>query len=200
MKGESWGRPGGAGGTLLRFLHTLAWAYPFLTGPALFLAFALGAGGPRLRRPTMRVGLYLFGNAALSYGLKHLVNSPRPDGSGRGFPSAHSCWAWGLSAMALIEELRNTRRGASSGVWVGRGLRGMAFHALLLVATVFVSWSRVETQAHTPVQVVAGAVVGVLSAVCWSLASWATGEALEIFACQAWDALIGRGKLQWARL
>jgi len=170
---------------LLQVLHFLAWAYPFMTGLALFIAFVLELGGPHSRVPEMRVGLYLFANAALSYALKHLVNSPRPNGMARGFPSAHSCWAWGLSTMAVIEILRERAVSQKSP----RLTRGFSRPALLIVSAIFVSWSRIETLAHTLIQVIAGAIIGVVSAVFWSLASWATGEVLESTLCGIWDKL-----------
>jgi membrane-associated phospholipid phosphatase len=77
--------------------------------------------------------------------LKHIVNSPRPNGSGRGFPSGHASLVFASAGYV------HQRYGIE---------RALPFYGLAAVT----AYSRVHTHHHFTKDVVGGAVVGVGSA------------------------------------
>jgi membrane-associated phospholipid phosphatase len=77
--------------------------------------------------------------------LKHIVNSPRPTGSGYGFPSGHS------SAVFASAGYVHQRYGME---------RALPFYGLATIT----AYSRVHTHHHFAKDVLGGAVVGVGSA------------------------------------
>ncbi len=81
---------------------------------------------------------------AVTYGLKYSVKETRPDGGGQSFPSAHT------SAAVCGAAFLDIRYGPAYGL--------PAYGAAALVG-----WSRIESNQHYPLDVVAGAVIGVVS-------------------------------------
>lgn len=94
-------------------------------------------------------GCLQFGEAflatlAVSYGLKYSVKESRPDGGGRSFPSGHTSSAFCGATFLDI------RYGPAWGV-----------PAYILAS--LVGWSRIESDNHYPLDVIAGAAIGVVS-------------------------------------
>jgi membrane-associated phospholipid phosphatase len=124
-------------------------ARPDRLGDALqYIVPAAAAGLSLYQRDTE--GLEELGySLALAQGtteaLKHLVNSPRPTGSGRGFPSGH------VSLVFASAGYVHQRYGLE---------RAAPFYALATLT----AYSRVHTHHHFTKDVVGGALVGVGSA------------------------------------
>jgi membrane-associated phospholipid phosphatase len=81
---------------------------------------------------------------AVTYGLKYSVRETRPDGGTQSFPSAHT------SAAVCGAAFLDIRYGPGYGI--------PAYGAAALVG-----WSRIESNEHYPLDVLAGAVIGVVS-------------------------------------
>jgi membrane-associated phospholipid phosphatase len=86
-----------------------------------------------------------FSNLAVTYALKAAVDKTRPDGSdNESFPSGHSSVAF---------------QGAA---FIGKRY-GLKYGIPAYLGATFVAWSRVESDNHYTVDVVAGAAIGILS-------------------------------------
>jgi membrane-associated phospholipid phosphatase len=86
-----------------------------------------------------------FSNLAVTYALKAAVDKTRPDGSdNESFPSGHSSVAF---------------QGAA---FIGKRY-GLKYGIPAYLGATFVAWSRVESDNHYTVDVVAGAVIGIVS-------------------------------------
>jgi len=86
-----------------------------------------------------------FTNLAATYALKAVVDKTRPDGSdNESFPSGHTSVAF---------------QGAA---FIGKRY-GMKYGIPAYLGATFVAWSRVESDNHYTVDVVAGAAIGILS-------------------------------------
>ena len=125
-------------------------ARPDRLGDALQYVVPLGAGALSLVHDDTR-GLGQLGvTLLLSQGsdeiLKRIVDSPRPDGTGRGFPSGHA------SAVFASAGYVRQRYG-----WQ----ESLPFYGLATVT----AWSRVHTHHHFTKDVVGGAVLGEASAI-----------------------------------
>lgn len=87
-------------------------------------------------------------NAAIVWGLKHIVDSPRPDGTNsRSFPSGHSAWAFAGATM-IERELGGTSSWYTWGAYTFASAIAM---------------ERVIDSHHYPTDVVAGASIGILA-------------------------------------
>ncbi|MBD5368347.1 MAG: phosphatase PAP2 family protein [Bacteroides sp.] len=87
-------------------------------------------------------------NAAITWGLKHIVDSPRPDATdSRSFPSGHTAWAFAGATM-IEREL-----GATSS-WYTWGAYTFASA---------IAMERMIDSHHYPTDVVAGASIGILA-------------------------------------
>ncbi|HUI90983.1 MAG TPA: phosphatase PAP2 family protein [Chitinivibrionales bacterium] len=88
---------------------------------------------------------YAFAAAmAVTYGLKYTVRETRPDGGDQSFPSGHT------SAACCGAAFIDMRYGHAWGL--------PAYAAASLVG-----WSRIESNQHYPLDVLAGAAIGILS-------------------------------------
>lgn len=130
-------------------LHAQVRATPDPVGNALRYAVPLGAAALALYREDTD-GLKEFGGTLLlSQGttevLKHAVHSPRPDGTGHGFPSSH------VSAVFAAAGFVHRRYGLDEA-W--------PFYALATLT----AYERVHHHHHFAKDVAGGAVVGVGSA------------------------------------
>jgi len=86
-----------------------------------------------------------FSNLAVTYALKAAVDKTRPDGSdNESFPSGHSSVAF---------------QGAA---FIGKRY-GLKYAIPAYLGATFVAWSRVESDNHYTVDVVAGAAIGIVS-------------------------------------
>lgn len=83
-------------------------------------------------------------NLALTYALKYSIDKKRPNGKGLSFPSGHTSSAF--QGASFIHQ----RYGIEYGIPA-------------YIGAVFVGYSRVEAEAHYPVDVVSGAFLGTIS-------------------------------------
>ncbi len=83
-------------------------------------------------------------NLALTYALKYSIDKKRPNGKAHSFPSGHTSSAF--QGASFINE----RYGIEYGIPA-------------YIGAVFVGYSRVEAEAHYPIDVVSGAIIGTLS-------------------------------------
>jgi len=83
-------------------------------------------------------------NLAITYALKYSINKKRPNGGKYSFPSGHSSSAF--QGASFIHQ----RYGIEYGIPA-------------YIGAIFVGYSRVEAEAHYPVDVVSGAFIGTLS-------------------------------------
>lgn len=119
----------------------------------LALPWVLKAAGVKTRSGWGRMAVsQAMGTALMAgtvYTLKHTVRSPRPDGSdNRSFPSGHTAWAF-MGATMAAHELAGTSPWSVVGAYtVASGI----------------AVQRVVAGRHYPVDVVAGAGVGILTA------------------------------------
>jgi membrane-associated phospholipid phosphatase len=90
-----------------------------------------------------------FTSLLVTYGLKHLINKKRPNGSGQSFPSGHTSAAF--QGASFIHK----RYGLKYGIPA-------------YIGACFVGYSRVESKNHYIEDVIAGAAVGVLSSFCFT--------------------------------
>ena len=123
------------------------------------LSGVVGLWWVRQRRPgdSLTLGAALVGSAALSNGLKWVVERPRPRfklprvrSSGSSFPSQHlamSVAAYGMLAYLVTRRHRGRR-------W--------RLGALVLAWCLLMSWSRVYQGVHYPSDVLGGWIVGLL--------------------------------------
>jgi|WetSurMetagenome_2_1015567.scaffolds.fasta_scaffold00724_9 membrane-associated phospholipid phosphatase len=88
---------------------------------------------------------------AVAYGLKYTVNETRPDGGTRSFPSGHT------ASAACGAAFLDIRYGPAWGL--------PAYGAAALVGM-----SRIESNSHYPLDVVAGAAIGILANVAFTRA------------------------------
>lgn len=114
--------------------------------------WVLKAAGVHTRSSWARMGVAqgtgIVINAALVWGLKHTIDSPRPDGTdSRSFPSGHSAWAFAGATM-IERELG----GASE--WYTWGAYTFASA---------IAMERVIDAHHYPTDVIAGASIGILA-------------------------------------
>ncbi len=82
---------------------------------------------------------------ALTYGLKQIVDKERPNGDSHSFPSGHATAAF--AGAGFIQQ----RYGWAAG-------------APAYAAAAFAAWSRVETDDHFAIDVVAGGLIGLAAA------------------------------------
>ncbi|MDB5944147.1 MAG: Phosphoesterase, PA-phosphatase related protein [Ramlibacter sp.] len=124
-------------------------ARPDRIGDALQYVVPAAAAGLSLYQRDTEGLKELTYSLALSQGtteaLKHIVNSPRPTGSGRGFPSGH------VSAVFASAGYVHQRYGVE---------QALPFYGLATIT----AYSRVHTHHHFTKDVLGGAVVGVGSA------------------------------------
>lgn len=104
-------------------------------------ASLLGADGDGLVQLTESAALAL----GVTYGLKYAVNAERPNGGDHSFPSGHATLSF-CSAEFL------------------RRRHGWAWGLPAYAAAGFIGYSRVEASEHYAADVVAGAIIGVVSA------------------------------------
>ncbi|MFH1689774.1 MAG: phosphatase PAP2 family protein [Candidatus Eisenbacteria bacterium] len=121
-------------------------------GSALVLALpAVSAGASLIHRDSDGF-VQLAGSAALAlgitYGLKYVVNAERPNGGDRSLPSGHASLSF-CSAEFL------------------RRRYGLAWGAPAYAVAGFVGYSRVDAREHYTADVMAGALIGAVSA--WAL-------------------------------
>ena len=88
-------------------------------------------------------------NLGVTYGLKKTIDKKRPDGSDESFPSGHASVSF---------------QGAS---FVHRRY-GLKYAAPAYISASFVGYSRVESNNHYTEDVIAGAVIGVISSFCFT--------------------------------
>lgn len=123
------------------------------TGAQIIAHLLLFAAAYRLRnwRPLLLDLAVTFFSTAVLQSAKHWIDAPwalRPSGTMDGFPSGHASATFALANLLSIYYPRGWP------AWYG-------------VATL-VSWSRVQTDAHTLFQVAAGIGLGTLAAIgCW---------------------------------
>ncbi|MDE6484805.1 MAG: phosphatase PAP2 family protein [Duncaniella sp.] len=116
------------------------------------LPWILKAAGVSTRSSWARMGVAqgsgIVINAALVWGLKHIVDSPRPNGTdSRSFPSGHSAWAF--AGAAMIE-----RELGMNSAWYTWGAYAFASA---------IAMERVIDAHHYPTDVAAGASIGILA-------------------------------------
>jgi membrane-associated phospholipid phosphatase len=125
-------------------------ATPDHLGDTLEYVVPLGAAALALvHRDTKglgELGVTLLLSQGTTEALKHIVDSPRPDGTGQGFPSGHTSIVFGSAGYV------RQRYGWQESV---------PFY-VLATAT---AWSRVHTHHHFTKDVVGGAVIGEASAI-----------------------------------
>ena len=92
------------------------------------------------------LGVTLAGSQATTEVLKRVVNSPRPDGTGRGFPSGHTSVVF--ASAGYVRERYGWQE-------------SLPFYALATAT----AWSRVHTHHHFTKDVIGGALVGEGSAI-----------------------------------
>ncbi len=85
-----------------------------------------------------------FTTLGITYGLKLSIIKERPDGGDMSFPSGHTSVAF--SGASFIEKRYGWKYGLPA-----------------YLCALFVGWSRVESDNHYPEDVLAGAVIGILS-------------------------------------
>jgi hypothetical protein len=116
------------------------------TGSGLFAAD--GSINPAWNRmsgaPRHDLLLALGRTEVVTYGLKYSIDTERPNGSGQSFPSGHTAIAF-------------------SGAEFIRKQYGWGWGVPAYVTAGFVGWSRVQTRNHWTHDVLAGALIGVLS-------------------------------------
>jgi len=125
-------------------------AQPDHLGDTLQYVVPLGAAVLSLvhddRRGLGELGATLLLSQGTTELLKHVVDSPRPDGTGQGFPSGHTSVVF-----------------ASAGYV--RQRYGWQESAPFYVLATVTAWSRVHTNHHFTKDVVGGAVIGEASAI-----------------------------------
>ena len=118
------------------------------------------------------------GCEALNFALKRLIKEERPrriHGKGYGMPSSHAQFVafWSLS-LALFLLVRHRPRGGGSATkhhqpWsLAERVAVSVAGAAVAAAT---AWSRTYLDYHTTRQVLAGSATGLVSAVCWFVAT-----------------------------
>ena len=85
-----------------------------------------------------------FTNAAVTFGLKYTVDEKRPNGKKHSFPSGHTSASF--QGAAFVHKRY-----------------GLEYALPMYLGAAFVGYSRVESDNHHPVDVLAGAVIGTLS-------------------------------------
>ncbi len=107
------------------------------TGAAVLLPFLDGQDRNEALRAADAIGT----TAIVTYGLKHLIDAPRPDGTGYdSFPSTHAATAFAAAAMAA------DRNPEQAPYWyAGASL---------------IAYSRVRLDRHRPQDVIVGAALG----------------------------------------
>jgi membrane-associated phospholipid phosphatase len=124
-------------------------ATPDPVGDALRILLPLGAAGMAVYHEDMdglqQFGLTLLVAQGTTEVLKHAIHSPRPDGTGYGFPSSH------VSAVFAAAGFVQRRYGVREAL------------PFYLLATV-TAWERVHHDHHFTKDVVGGAAIGVGSA------------------------------------
>jgi membrane-associated phospholipid phosphatase len=117
-------------------------------GDVLQLVLPATAGGLTLGLRDWQGSLQFAESSALTlgvtYGLKYSVHETRPNGGSESFPSAHSS-----ISFSAAEFLRKRY--------------GWEFGIPAYAAASFVAYSRVESGAHHPHDVIAGAAIGIMS-------------------------------------
>jgi membrane-associated phospholipid phosphatase len=117
-------------------------------GDVLQLVLPATAGGLTLGLRDWQGSLQLAESSALTlgvtYGLKYSVHETRPNGGSQSFPSGHS------SISFSAAEFMRKRYGWEFGIPA-------------YAAASFVAYSRVESGAHHPHDVIAGAAIGIMS-------------------------------------
>ena len=125
-------------------------ATPDPIGDALQYLVPLGAAGLSAYHHDLegakQLGVTLLVSQGTTEILKHAINSPRPDGTGYGFPSGHT------SAVFAAAGFVNFRYGVAEAI---------PFYALATVT----AYERVHHNHHFTKDVVGGAAVGVTSVV-----------------------------------
>jgi len=114
-----------------------------------------------------KIGIIMFGNLALIYGvnvlLKHIVQRPRPDGyrliaeSGYSFPSGHSMTStafYGLIIYFICTNIKNKK------------IR-YTLCTLLSILIILIGFSRVYLGVHYASDVIAGALVSIVYLICF---------------------------------
>ncbi len=86
-----------------------------------------------------------FSNLAVTYALKKSIDKTRPNGKGESFPSGHSSVAF--QGAGFIHQRY-----------------GVKYAVPAYIGATFVAWSRVESDNHFTVDVVAGAAIGIAGA------------------------------------
>lgn len=119
-------------------------------GDALQYVVPAGAAALSLIHDDMRgleeLGVTLAGSQATTEVLKRVVDSPRPDGTGRGFPSGHTSVVF--ASAGYVRERYGWQE-------------SLPFYALATAT----AWSRVHTRHHFTKDVIGGALVGEGSAI-----------------------------------
>jgi len=134
---------------LLQPAHSQVVAKPDPVGDTLSVVVPLLAAGYSLYEkdtPGLReLGYTLLVSQGTTEVLKRVVDAPRPDGTGRGFPSGHASIVFASSAF--VHERYGLRQAVP-----------------LYALSVWTAYSRVHTEHHFTRDVVGGAVIGVGSA------------------------------------
>lgn len=109
----------------------------------------------------------------ITYGLKYTVHERRPNGGEHSFPSGHTSISF--SAAEFVRERYGWPAGAPA-----------------YVLAAFVGYSRIESRAHHPRDVAAGAAIGALSAFTfttrppWRMAASGDGRGFSLFLGRGW--------------
>jgi membrane-associated phospholipid phosphatase len=138
-----------AAGLACSALHAQVTVTPDPVGNTLEYALPLGAAALALYHDDTdglkQLGLTLLVSQGTTEVLKHVVNSPRPDGTGYGFPSGHASVVFASAGFVH-------RRYGMGEAW--------PFYILATVT----AWERVHHEHHFTKDVIGGAVIGVGSA------------------------------------
>ena len=129
-------------------VHARAGEFVETTGDILQYVLPATAAGMTLINKDGQGAWQFGGSAALAmgvtYGLKYTVDETRPSGSSRSFPSAHTSISF--SSAEFIRKRYGWEVGAPA-----------------YAAATFVAYSRVESREHYTHDVLAGAVIGIVS-------------------------------------
>jgi len=117
-------------------------------GDLIQLLIPLAAGGITILKKdwegTGQLSKSLFTTLGTTYALKYTINAERPNGGGQSFPSGHTSAAF--SGASFLQKRYGWKYGIPA-----------------YVGAAFVGWSRVESNHHHAIDVVAGAAIGIVS-------------------------------------
>jgi len=115
-------------------------------------------------------GLWQYGGSfatsiVTTWAMKSYINRPRPNGGKHSFPSGHTSAAF--TGAAFIQKRYGWNYGAPA-----------------YAAAMFVGWSRIQARKHHVTDVMAGAVLGVVSAYLFTRPYEKTGIEVSLFAAE----------------